>query len=367
MLKPSYSLPPLPPPVKLETESVLREAARAHRRLAEVKGLAVAIPNQGILIDTLSLQEARASSEIENIFTTQDEMFRASIFPDGPDHGPGKEVARYRDALRRGWDLMGETQGLLTNGAIVEIFRTLKKSTGGFRETPGTALRHGGTGEIVYVPPQDRRDIIEHMAALERFINDDENEHLDPLVKMAVIHHQFESIHPFPDGNGRIGRIINVLYLAKSGLLNVPILYLSRYVITHKDEYYRLLQGVRDDGDWEPWIIYMMRAVAETSQQTLVLIHGISALLADYKSRIRAEHKRMYSQELLNNLFRHPYTRIEFLQNEVGVVRQTAARYLDELAEAGLIEKKSFGKRNYYINRPLVDLLITGSEDRAPA
>jgi Fic family protein len=364
MLKATYSLPTLPPPQKLETEAVLRAAASAHRRLAEVKGRATAIPNPGILIDTLSLQEARASSEIENIVTTQDEMFQAVLFPEGPDRGPAKEVALYRDALRRGWDLMREKQDLLTNNIILEMFRILKRTSGGFRETPGTALKNDATGAIVYVPPQDRNEIVRHMTALETFINTDDD--IDPLVKMALIHHQFESIHPLPDGNGRIGRIVNVLYLARSGLLELPILYLSRYITTHKSDYYRLLQAVRDQGAWEEWILYMLRAVQDTSLQTLELIQGIGSLMAAYKHRIRSEHPRIYSQDLLNNLFRHPYTRIEFVQNELDVSRQTAAKYLDQLSVAGIIEKRTAGKHNYYINGPLVDLFLRVSRDPTP-
>jgi|CXWL01.1.fsa_nt_gi Fic family protein len=367
MLKPAYSIPPLPPPGVQETPAVLRAAALAHRRLAELKGRATAIPNQGILIDTLSLQEARASSEIENIITTQEAMFQAAIFPEGSDHGPAKEVARYRDALKRGWDLMGRSQGLLTNNTIVEMFRVLKQTDAGFRETPGTELRNDKTGETVYVPPQDRGEIVAHMTALERFINDDAACDLDPLVKMAIIHHQFESIHPFSDGNGRIGRIINVLYLSRAGLLHMPLLYLSRYITANKADYYRLLQAVREHGAWAPWLLFMLHAVAETSAETLRLIDGIGALMADYKKRIRDNHAKLYSQDLLNNLFRHPYTRIDYLTREIGVVRQTAARYLEELTLAGLLEKQSYGKHNLYINKPLVDLFVSAPGGRANA
>jgi Fic family protein len=355
MLKPTYALPPLPPATKLETEAVLRQLALAHRRLAEVKGRATAIPNPGILIDTLSLQEAQASSEIENIVTTQDQMFQAVIFPDGPDRGAAKEVALYRDALKRGWDRMLEACGLLTNNTIIEMFRVLKKTDAGFRQTPGTALKHDRSGAVVYVPPQDGDSIVRHMTALERFINADGDD-LDPLVRMAIIHHQFESIHPFSDGNGRIGRIINVLYLARAGLLDIPVLYLSRYITTHKADYYRLLQAVRDEGAWEEWLLYMLRAITETSAQTLDLINGLGLLMADYKHRIRAKHPNLYSQDLLNNLFRHPYTRIEFLSDELGVVRQTAAKYLDRLSEAGFLDKHTSGKHHYYVNRPLIQL-----------
>ena len=343
---------------------MLRAAAIAHRRLAEVKGRATAIPNQGILIDTLSLQEARASSEVENIVTTQEEVFQAAIFPEGPDRGAAKEVARYRDALKRGWDLMGGSEWLLTNNIIIEIFQVLKHTSGGFRETPGTALKNDATGDIVYVPPQDRSDIVSAMAALERFINDDGASDLDPLVKMAIIHHQFESIHPFPDGNGRVGRILNVLYLARTGLLQLPILYLSRYITTHKSDYYRLLQAVRNDGAWHEWLLYMLRGVADTSTETLRLINGIARLMAEYKERIRTNHAKLYSQDLLNNLFRHPYTRIEYVAHDTGKTRQTASKYLEELAAAGLLETQIRGKHKYFINRPLVSLFASNPEQR---
>lgn len=362
VLKPTYKLPGLPPPSDLETIAILRELAKAHRHLAELKGRAASIPNQAILIDTLSLQEAKASSEIENIVTTQDELFQASLFPDGGGSPAAKEVANYRDALRCGYDSLLQNQGLLSSNTIVEMFRVLKGTTEGFRTSPGTALKNESTGALVYVPPQNGAEVIEHMRALERFINDDESSAMDPLVKMALIHHQFESIHPFSDGNGRVGRIINVLYLTRVGLLDIPILYLSRYITVHKADYYRLLQAVRDDGAWEPWVLFMLRAVSATSKQTLELIEGTRVLMADYKRRLRGNASIRYSQDLLNNLFRHPYTRIEFLQADLGVTRQTAARYLDQLSSAGFVEKHQQGRNNYYINTPLVALLMRVSQ-----
>lgn len=367
MLKASYKIPPLPPPGLIQSEAVWRELANAHRHLAELKGRAASIPNQAILIDSLALQEAKASSEIENIVTTQDELFQASLFLDGPASPAAKEVANYRDALRRGFDTLLANKGLLTNNAIVEMFRVLKKTDESFRNTPGTALKNDKTGALVYVPPQDGAAILAHMTALERFINDDEASDLDPLVKMAVIHHQFESIHPFSDGNGRIGRIVNVLYLTRVGLLDIPILYLSRYITSHKSDYYRLLQEVRDTGAWEPWVLYMLRAVSATSQQTLRLIEGMRSLMADYKRRLREHAKIRYSQDLLNNLFRHPYTRIEFLQSDLGVTRQTASKYLDQLADAGFVEKHQLGRNNYYINTPLVGLFMQVAEEEPEA
>ena len=367
MLKPTYSLPPLPPPVQLETRAILRAAAEAHKFLGEVKGRAAAIPNQGILIDTLSLQEAKASSEIENIVTTQDELFQADLFPDAPGSPAAKEVALYRDALRRGFAGLRETQGLITNNLMITMFQRLKATTGGFRATPGTALKNDATGALVYVPPQAAADIVAHMGALERFINDDDLCDLDPLIKMALIHHQFESIHPFSDGNGRIGRILNVLYLVRTGLLDIPILYLSRYITRTKPDYYRLLQAVRDTGDWEAWVLYMLQGVSETSRTTLTLIEGIRQLMADYKIRIRRDLPKIYSQDLLNNMFRHPYTRIDYVQNELDISRQTAAKYLDLLADFGFLIKRQAGRNNYYINAPLLTLFLdVSNETRQP-
>lgn len=360
MLKSTYQIPDLPPPGELESKSVLKLAAVAHRYLAELKGRAATIPNQGILIDTLSLQEAKASSEIENIVTTQDELFQATLFPENPSSPAAKEVSLYRDALLCGLDDARKMQGIISNNSLIAMFRILKRTDGGFRNTPGTALKNDLTGEIVYVPPQSGNEIVAHMTALEKFINDDAYQHIDPLVRMAIIHHQFESIHPFSDGNGRLGRILNVLYLTQQRLLDIPILYLSRYITRNKGDYYRLLQSVRQTGEWEPWLLYMLSAVAETSAETIDLITGIRTLMADYKQKIRSEHDKIYSQDLLNNLFRHPYTRIDYVVDELGVSRQTAAKYLDQLAEAGLLVKHQSGRNVYFINAPLVGLFQKG-------
>ncbi len=364
MLKSTYKLPALPPPGELETPAVLRELAHAHRHLAELKGRAASMPNQTILIDTLALQEAKASSEIENIVTTQDELFQAGMLLGGAGSPAAKEVASYRDALKRGYDALIRNQGLLTCNGIIEMYRVLKRTDDGFRVTPGTALKNEATGETVYVPPQDPAEVVSAMIALERFINDDAASDLDPLIKMAVIHHQFESIHPFTDGNGRIGRILNVLYLTRAGLLEIPVLYLSRYITLHKVDYYRLLQRVRDQGDWEPWLIFMLRAVSTTARETLNLVEGMRGLMADYKRRLREHPSLRYSQDLLNNLFRHPYTRIEFVQHDLGVTRQTASKYLEQLAAASLVEKHQLGRNNYYINTPLVGLLMRVSNGK---
>lgn len=352
----------MPPPIDLETVPVLKSLNRASRALANLKGQARTIPNQGILIDTLALQEAKASSEVENIVTTQDELFQADVFPDDPLSPAAKEVARYRDALRLGHRRLIETGGLVPNSTLIDMFRLLKDRNDAFRVTPGTALRNERSGETVFIPPQNANEIIRLMTDLERFVNDDDRSGLDPLIKMALIHHQFESIHPFSDGNGRIGRILNVLYLTRTGLLDIPILYLSRHITRHKSDYYRLLQAVRDDSAWEEWVIFMLEAVAETADTTTLLVNGIGSQMHEVKHRLRTELPKLYSQDLLNNLFRHPYTRIEYVQNELGITRQTAARYLDTLSENGFVEKHRAGKSNYFINTELVRLLMTVSE-----
>jgi len=340
----------------------MRALAAANRALAELKGRAATIPNQGILIDTLALQEAKASSEIENIVTTQDELFQLGLFPDGLESGAAKEVARYRDALKLGLTQLLNTGGLIRNATLIEMYQFLKARSDGFRSTPGTALMNDRTGEVIYLPPQDRNQIITAMSSLEAFINDDEICQLDPLIKMALIHHQFESIHPFADGNGRIGRILNVLYLTKTGLLDIPILYLSRHVNQQKAEYYRLLQSVREEGDWEAWVLFMLEAVEKTSRTTLALVEGIRKQMADVKQRLRTQLPKLYSQDLLNNLFRHPYTRIQFVRDDLSVTRQTAADYLDQLVEKGFLEKHKSGRSNYYINTALVSLFLQVSE-----
>ena len=354
----TYKIPSLLPNLELESKTVLKALVGAHKALADLKGIAKTIPNQGILIDTLALQEAQASSEIENIVTTQDQIFQMDPSGRTFDSASQKEVAQYRAALRCGFDGLIEHENLMTNNTIVAMFQILKGNLGGYRDMPGIALRNDRTGETVYVPPQGLPVIEAHMTALETFINA-ETPDPDPLIRMALIHHQFESIHPFPDGNGRVGRIINVLYLVQQGLLDTPILYLSRYITKNKDQYYNLLQSTRDTGDWEPWLLYMINGVAQIARETTILIGRIDALMRDYKHRIRAGHK-IYSQELLNNLFRHPYTRIEYVMTELKVSRPTATRYLDELHKAGFLERVPSGRNVYYVNAPLAALFIDG-------
>lgn len=348
-------LPPLQilPPARFETPAILKKLASASRQLAELKGIAASMPHQGILINTLALQEAKDSSAIENIVTTHDELFRQAGIGDRAASPAAKEVARYCQALRAGFEAVCR-QGLLTNNHILTIHAALEMNSAGFRRVPGTTLRDGA-GRIVYTPPSPEK-IPALMADLEHFINDPDAFDADPIIKMALVHYQFESIHPFYDGNGRTGRIINVLYLMRHGLLDAPVLYLSRQIVRSKSEYYRLLQSVRDDDNWEAWLLYMLDAVERTASEAIDTIRAISSLLQDYKHRIREQH-RFYSQDLINNLFSHPYTKIEFLQRDLGVTRLTAAKYLEQLVSGGFLEKRKIGRSNFYINQPLYRIL----------
>lgn len=352
-------------PSTFETVPVLKALNAATRQLAELKGKAATIPNQAILINTLAIQEAKDSSEIENIITTHDELFQGDLGGAGGLKPAAKEVLRYREALWQGFRGVTES-GLLTNQTILAIQATLEQNEAGFRQVPGTALKNEQTGETVYTPPQEHQDIQSYMGDLERFINDPELSAIDPLIKMALIHHRFETIHPFYDGNGRTGRIVNVLYLVKERLLDIPTLYLSRYILQTKPDYYRLLQEVRTEENWADWILYILTAIERTAVQTIGSIGRIREALQDYKQRIRREHK-FYSQDLINNLFTHPYTKIEFVRSDLKVSRVTATRYLDELCATGFLHKRKIGRTNYYINPALAGILsdppqfLTGS------
>lgn len=351
----SFELKKLPVENDIETKEVLRKLSSAHRALAELKGVSTSIPNESILINTLGLQEAKDSSAIENIITTHDDLYKAELNVNEIKSLNAKEVHNYIEALKKGFALISMNK-LITNNVIIEIQSMLENNNAGFRKVPGTTLKNSSTGETIYTPPQDIIEINDFMSNLERFINDKQISELDPLIKMAIIHYQFESIHPFYDGNGRTGRIINVLYLVTQGLLNLPILYLSKYIITKKGEYYRLLQEVRDNDEWENWVLFMLEAVEITSNDTILIVEKIKNLFLEYKHRIRNDYK-FYSQDLLNNLFKHPYTKIEFLEQDLGVSRITAASYLNKLAQDGLLKKEKLGKSNYYINYKLFEIL----------
>jgi len=339
---------------RFETPTILKALNTANKHLAELKGLAQSVPNPEILINSLLLQEAKDSSEIENIVTTHDELFRESLQPDPNSNTATKEVARYRQSLHVGFQFVRDT-GFLTLNHIKEIQATLEQNRAGFRVHPGTVLQDR-SGRTVYTPP-DPDYIAPMMKAWEAFINDSDSIDTDPLIKMALAHYQFESIHPFYDGNGRTGRIINVLYLVKEGLLDTPLLYLSRAILRTKSNYYRLLQSVRGEDDWNEWVLYMLKAIEWTAIDTLATVKEIHAKLLEYKRGIREKHK-FYSQDLINTLFYHPYTKIEFIENELNVSRPTATSYLEKLTKDGFLTKQKVWRDSYYINKALYKILV---------
>lgn len=346
-------LPPLPiDNVKaLITGEVWEALTEAHRGLAELKGLCESLPNQAILLETLGIQEAKDSSEIENIITTHDELYASQ--PDAAVSAAAKEVRHYVSAMGIGFAAVRGT-GIIRLETLLAVRAELEQNEAGLRKLPGTVLRNA-QGQVVYTPPQHAKDVESLLDNLIAFIHADDG--LDPLIRMAIVHHQFESIHPFYDGNGRTGRILNLLVLQREGLLDVPVLYLSRYITTTKSEYYRLLQTVREENRWTEWFVYIVRGVTMTSRSALDLIKSVRDLMQRTKHEIRDRLPRIYSQDLMNNLFRYPYTKIEFIERDLGVSRITAARYLNQLADAGFLVKERIGKTNFYINRPLFTLL----------
>lgn len=352
---------PIPNESELESVQILKGLARAHRYLAELKGVAKTIPNEGMLISTLTMQEAKDSSAIENIITTHDELFKVTVLKGEKVNQAAKEVENYRAALRESYRQTRDS-GLIRVNDILQMQAIIEPDRAGIRKIPGTIIGNAETGEVVYTPPQHPDEIIELLDNLVTYINDDQLSELDPLIKMALIHHQFESIHPFYDGNGRSGRIINILYLVKNDLLDLPILYLSRYIVRTKTEYYRLLQSVRDENDWQSWVLYIIKGIEETAKETIEFINQIRTLVLETKRRMRSDLPKIYSQDLLNNLFFHPYTKVQFVVDQLGVSRITATRYLNLLAEHGFVSKHKMGRTNFYVNEPLLRLISQQEE-----
>jgi Fic family protein len=346
----------LPVKVDVESKAVLRKTAMANKALAELKGVTGIIPNEKILLETLALREARESSAIENIISTFDEVYQSNLFSNQYASPEAKEVHQYAKALIEGFNLV-KKYGILSNNHILQIQQIVEQNNAGYRKLPGTKLLNDKPGEIVYTPPQGHDSIVALMNNLEVFINDDKIMDVDPLIKMAIVHHQFESMHPFYDGNGRTGRIVNILYLVQKKLLHLPILYLSKYIIKNKSDYYRLLQEVRVNNSWEDWIIYMLDGIEKTAIETIILINSIKQLMQEYKTLIRSQYPKMYSQDLLNNLFKYPYTKIEYIQSDLEISRNTAIRYLEELVKSNILVKHKIGRENFYENRELFKLL----------
>ena len=354
-----YSIALLPPEVDLETKRVLKRLAGAHRALAELKGFADTMPNKNILLNAVTINEAKDSSEIENIITTHDELFKA-MSQTNYDNSAAKEVVNYRTALWEGYEAIKEKQ-LLTINMMIDIQQQIEKNRAGIRKLPGTVLKNETTGELVYTPPSGEQEIMVLMSNLERYMNDD-SDIIDPLIKLAVIHHQFESIHPFYDGNGRTGRIINVLYLVLKELLDSPILYLSRYIIRNKISYYRLLQEVRTKGVWEEWILFMLDGIEETATETLKLIKKINALVEKTAEDILITLPKIYSRELVDLLFYEFYTKTVFIEKGLRVSRRTAVTYLTALEEQGFLVSERIGRERIYLNKRLFEVVRQAGE-----
>jgi Fic family protein len=355
MESPYNNLPLLPPKSDIETKKILKKAIQANTQLAKLNGYCLTIPNDTILVNSIILKEAQASSEIENIITTQDELYQALISKENNYDPQTKEVLNYRESLWKGYQILNEKK-ILSSNIIIEIQKFLENNEAGFRKVPGTALVNDRTGETIYTPPDDYETILNLMHNLENYINSQNA--TDPLIKMAIIHYQFESIHPFYDGNGRTGRIINVLYLVLQNLLNKPILYLSEYIIRNKTKYYEYLQAIRTHEKWEQYILFMLEAVEETAAETMKIIQEIRKLMDKTTEICRKElPSTTYSKELVESLFIQPYTKIEHLVDAGIAERRTASKYLKQLEEINVLSSKKIWKETLYINHELVSLL----------
>lgn len=340
---------------KIETIKILRETNKATAALAELKGIANTIPNQAMLVNAIVLQEAKGSSEIENIITTQDELYKALTIKKTNISQETKEVVNYRKAIFRGYNLI-KKQGFLRVNDIIEIQNELIGNNAWIRSTPGTVLKNDTTGEVVYTPPQDKKEILDLLSNFIEYFNQDKNE-ISPLINLAVLHYQFESIHPFYDGNGRTGRIINILYLILNDLIDIPILYLSSYLIKNKSDYYRLLNQTNKLGEWEEWILFMLKAVRTTSIQTIKKINKIRNLLDSTIEKVQVNAPKIYKKELVELLFEQPYSKIEFVVNRLKVERKAASRYLKELEKIGILKSQKVGRETLYINKELIRIL----------
>lgn len=354
---PYNELPYLPPArQEIETMEILRRESRAAAALAELKGVSRLLPNPAILMNALVLKEAKASSEIENIVTTDDRLYRALTIKGQAVDTATKEVLHYRQALYTGYGFIKEKGFLSTNG-ILQIQRELENNQAGIRRLPGTSLRNERTNEVIYTPPNDSDTINALLQNLEEYLNAPSTDDVSPLIKLAVQHYQFESIHPFYDGNGRTGRIINVLYLILHDLLSEPILYLSGYIIAHKAAYYRLLQEVRTAGNWQGWVLFMLEAVETSAKEALRQIASIQALFDETLTQVRQQAPKIYSKELVEVLFEYPYSKIEFIVDRLAVDRRTASKYLRTLESLGILKAEQKWKETLFINTRLFDLL----------
>ena len=340
--------------VDLKTKKILEQLTISSRALAELKGYANTIPNMHILINAVTINEAKDSSAIENIVTTHDDIYKL-LTESGYKEENAKEVVDYRNAIWTGYEQI-KKDGYINTNTIVKIQGTIEHNHAGIRKLPGTELKNSITGETIYTPPQNEKEIRDYLKNLEDFINciDDD---IDPLIKVCLIHYQFESIHPFYDGNGRTGRILNILYLVLNNLIDSPILYLSKYINETKQEYYKLFKEVRESGNFEDWILYILKGVEVTSKNTLKLIEKIQNEIKSYKEEFKAKLPKIYSKELLESLFYEVYTKIAYVEKACSVTRLTATSYLNQLEEIGLMESEKIGREKIYKNVRLIKLL----------
>lgn len=354
---PFNQIPDLPPGVDLETPEIFKLTIHANKLLAELKGYCQTLPNPELLLNTIVLQESKESSAIENIVTTQDELYKATLnISDKIKNPAAKEVIQYREAMYHGLNLI-QKNGLITTNTLVSIMQRLRNTKENVRTNTGTKLANPVTKKIVYTPPEGEEIIRDKLAQLERFINDEEFSDLDPLIKMALMHYQFEAIHPFSDGNGRTGRILNVLYLVNKDLLGLPVLYLSRYIIQNKPDYYRLLREVTENRNWHDWVKFVLVGVGETAGMTLKKINSILDLKKSSEAIIKDALMVSYSKELVDLLYSFPYIKTNVLERHDIARRQTAAQYLKKIELTGLLKSIKLGKEVYYINEGLMKVL----------
>jgi Fic family protein len=350
---PFNNLPKLPPKADIETARLLKKAASARGALGELKGVGKLLPNETILLNTLILEEARDSSEIENIITTRDNLYKAFASGSKNIDPATKEVLRYRSALWKGYELVRK-KGFISTNMIVDIQEELIETNAGIRKLPGTKLANDKTGQVIYTPPEGEHVIRDLLGNLEKYLNDEHG--IDPLIVMAILHYQFEAIHPFYDGNGRTGRIINVLYLTLRELLDLPILYLSSYIIKHKTEYYKLLLRLTTHNEWEAWIMFILNAIEKTAHDTIKKVNIIHELLQNTIEEVKNKLPDIYTKELVELLFDQPYSKIQLLVEHKIAKRQTAAVYLDQLTKIGILKKTRVGKEALFLNRKLFDV-----------
>lgn len=358
---PYNALPPLPPQAELESRAILKQCIPARAALAGLKQATALIPNPTVLINTIPLLEAKDSSEIENIVTTTDQLFRHA--DDGEHADPAtKEALRYRTALYHGFQSLRERP--LTTRTAVDICTAIKGVQMDVRRTPGTQLVSDRSGEAIYTPPEGEPLLRDLLSNWEHFLH--ERRDLDPLIRMAVAHYQFEAIHPFTDGNGRTGRVLNILILIQEELLSLPVLYLSRYIIHNKADYYRLLQEVTRDHAWEAWVLYMLRAVEQTAHWTTDKIAALRQLQAHTTEYVRQRLPKIYSHELIETLFEQPYCRIGNLVGKGIAQRQAASRYLQDLVAAGVLREQVAGREKLFIHPKLMQLLTQDGNSFSP-